>query len=295
MDVRVLRYFLAIAQEHNISRAAQTLHISQPALSRQISDLETELGVKLFERGPREIKLTTDGHYLRERANEIVGLVDKTAFNLQSNHFIISGRLDIGAGESVGMQRIMDVIGNILKDYPDVRIQLHSGDSEDVEAQLDAGVLDFGVIMGEQALAQYGALKLPEVDHWGVVLPADAVLAQKSTITAEELLGHPLIVSEQALQHSRFLDWWHNLEDQMTIIGTYNLIFNGALLVRNGSCYALTFEHLLNTHENPGITFRRFSPALTDPITVIWKKNQTLSNVAQLFLQRLRANVSGSK
>lgn len=291
MDVRVLRYFLAIAQERSISHAAQVLHVSQPALSRQMHDLETELGTKLFDRGPREIKLTQDGHYLRERANEIVTLVDKTAFNLQSNQVIISGRLDIGAGESVGMQCIMDVISHILKDYPEVHIRLHSGDFGDVAAKLDAGVLDFGVIMGEQPLQQYNTLRLPEVDHWGVLMPVHARLATQTVIHPADLLGQPLIISEQALMQSRFLDWWGNLGEQMNIVGTYNLIFNAALLAKNGSGYTLAFEHLIDTSKNSKLTFRRLAPEVTDPITIIWKKNQTLSNVAQLFLHRLQATI----
>lgn len=291
MDIRVLRYFLAIAQEKSISRAAQYLHVSQPALSRQISDLEDELGVTLFERGPREITLTQDGHFLRQRASEIISLVDKTAFNLQSNVEIISGELDIGAGESIGMQRIMDVIADIIQDYPDVKINLHSGDSVEVEAKLESETLDFGVIMGEKPLTQYESLKLPEMDHWGILMPADSVLAKKDTITPEDLAGVPMLLSHQAAQRVRFQDWWTNVANELNIIGTYNLAFNASLLVKNKGCVALTFDNLINVNEGTGLTFRRLKPDLTEPITLIWKKNQVLSSVSNLFIKRLKANL----
>ncbi|MBA1433735.1 LysR family transcriptional regulator [Bombilactobacillus bombi] len=291
MDVRVLRYFLAIAQEHNISHAAHFLHISQPALSRQISDLETELGVKLFERGPRSIKLTSQGHYLRERAQEIISLVDKTEYNLQASQLSISGELDIGGGESIGMQRIMDVISEIIQDYPNVQIHLHSGDAADVEAKLDAGTLDFGVIMGFKPLQQYNSLRLPDKNYWGVILPAASPLKNKTAITPQDLLGYPLVISEQAQQADRFQDWWRPVFEKLHIVGTYNLIFNAALLVKNQGCLALSFEHLIDLR-NSQLEFRRLKPTVLEPITIIWKQNQTLSSVAQLFLQRLKTNIA---
>lgn len=293
MDVRVLRYFLVVVQKQNISAAAADLYMSQPALSRQMTQLEQELGVKLFHRGPRKIKLTQAGYYLHERATEITSMVDKTAYNLQTHQKIVSGQLDIGAGESSGMQRIMDVIANILKDYPQVQIHLRSGDAEDIGPQLEAGVLDFGVMMGALDLSQYNQLQLPEVDHWGIILPSDAPLTQQTTIAPADLLGHPLIVSQQAQKHARFQRWWRNAGKQINIIGTFNLIYNAALLVKNGGCYALSFDDLISTQPNSDLAFRRLDPPLTEPITVIWKKHQTRSTVAELFLQRLRANVAG--
>lgn len=292
MDIRVLRYFLVVVQKQNISAAATALYMSQPALSRQMTQLEQELGVQLFKRGPRKIKLTQAGYYLHERAIEITNMIDKTTYNLQSRQKIISGQLDIGAGESSGMQRIMDVVANILKDHPQVQIHLRSGDAEDIKPQLEAGVLDFGVMMGALDLSQYNQLQLPEVDHWGIILPSDAPLAKKQVITPADLLGQPLIVSQQAQKHARFQRWWHNTAAQINIIGTFNLIYNAALLVKNGGCYALSFDHLTNTDDNSGLAFRRLAPPLTEPITVIWKKHHTHSTVAELFLQRLRANVA---
>ncbi|MGR3741296.1 LysR family transcriptional regulator [Companilactobacillus sp. DQM5] len=292
MDIRILRYFLAIAQEKSISKAAQYLHISQPALSRQITDLENELNIKLFDRGPREIKLTKDGHYLRQKASEIVQLVDKTSYNLQANSNIVNGELDIGAGESMGMQRIMEVIAGIITDYPDIKLHFHSGDSTDVESKLESEILDFGVIMGEKPLSQYETLKLPEVDHWGILMPFDSTLVKKDTISPEDLVKIPLLVSNQAKQRVRFQDWWSNVSNDLNIIGTYNLAFNASLLVKTKKCVALTFDDLINTDKNSGLVFKRLNPDLSEPITLIWKKNKLMSSAASLFIKRLKENIA---
>ncbi|KRN28134.1 LysR substrate binding domain protein [Lactobacillus selangorensis] len=295
MNIRVLRYFLAIAELRTISGAARFLHVSQPTLSKQISDLEQELGVKLFTRGHREITLTQEGRYLQARAKEIIQLVDKTTDTLQSDHDLISGELDIGAGESIGMERILKTVSGIQRDYPGVKIHLHSGDAAEVEDQLDAGVLDYGVIIGKRQLNRYATLKLPEFDRWGIVLPADDPLAQKETLQPDDLRHKPLIVSEQAAHRHRFADWWRNQASDIRIIGTYNLLFNATILVRNHSCYAVALENLIVNRDNAHLAFRRFSPELTEPITLIWKNANTPSPVARLFLQRLQASLATSE
>lgn len=294
METRLLRYFLAVGQARSISKAATALHISQPALSRQMTELEQELGTQLFTRSSRGIALTEAGYYLQQRASEIVALVDKTAFNLQTNQAIISGSLDIGAGESVGLQRIMNIVGQILKDYPAVKINLHSGNAMAIEAQLAARTLDFGIIMGQNIGQQYEFIELPERDYWGVLMLKDDELATKSVITPTDLINQPLIVSQQALEYTQYQRWWATVHDKIKLIGTYNLIFNATLLVKNRSCYALTFENLVETTASPVLTFRRLAPSLSEPITVIWPKNQRLSNVAQLFINRLQANLAAN-
>lgn len=291
LEIRVLRYFVAVAEVKTISGAAKRLHLSQPTLSRQISDLETETGSRLFIRGSREITLTDKGRYLLKRANAIIALVDKTEQNLQTDQTVISGSLDIGAGESRGMQRIMDLVAQLQQDYPAVTVHLHSGDAAAIEAQLADGRLDFGVIMGRRQLKQYGALKLPEVDRWGIIMPKTAPLAQQKFIAPNDLAGLPLMVSEQALQRDLFQDWWRNVANQITITGTYNLIFNATLMVTNGGSYVLGFANLVNTDTESPLTFRPLKPELTEPITVVWSKEQPLSPVAQVFLKRLEANL----
>jgi len=293
MELRVLRYFLAIVQHGSISQAANALHVSQPALSLQIKNLEQELGTTLFHRGPRTIKLTEKGQYLADRAAESVGLTDKVTANLQADQAVIGGSLDIGAGESVGMQRLMNLTSHLQVDYPDVTLHLHSGVTAEVMAKLTAGLLDFGVVMGTEPIDNddYDSLLLPEKDYWGAVLRKDSPLARKATLQAPDLIGYPLMVSEQGSQQPGLQNWWRNVADQLTVVGTYNLIFNAALLVKNGSCLAITFENLVNVDPESELTFRRLEPAVSDPTTIIWRRHHRLSAVAQLFLERLRANL----
>lgn len=290
MDVRVLRYFIMIAQEQNITRAAHLLHVSQPALSRQIADLETTLGTKLFIRGKRQIQLTQDGYYLLERAQEIVSLVDKTTYNLQKQD-VISGTLDIGAGESTAIQCIMDSARDIMHKYPEVQVNFNSGDSTIIEAALDSGVLEFGVIMGHHPLNNYQTLELPETNRWGILMRKDEQLATKEKIQPSDLIGRPLIASRQIKQHQDFKKWSQGLFDQFNFVGTYNLIFNASLFVKTGACLALGYENLINVSGDSDLTFRPLTPELTDPNTLIWSKKRTLPDVDKLFLKILQEKI----
>lgn len=238
MEVRVLRYFIEVVQERNISNAAKRLHISQPTLSRQLMDLEKELGITLFERGHRQIKLTQEGYYLYERAQEITGLVDKTETDLQSQK-IISGTLDIGAGESTAIHPVMTVIGDIIKKYPDVKINLVSGDSDQIYQRLNNGTLDFGIIMGPEKLLDYHSIRLPQKNIWGILVRKDHPIAEKEKITPEDLKGVPIITSAQSKEQDVFRVWAGSLIDQYNFIGQYNLIFNARLLAETGACVAL--------------------------------------------------------
>ena len=181
MELRVLNYFVATAQELNMTKAAQKLLVSQPALSRQIADLEDELGVKLFNRQPRHLTLTPSGQYLLEQAKEILALTAKTKSNLQSSA-VISGDLTIAAGESVGMQRLMNIVSNIIQDYPTVRIHILSGDYEFAEKKLNIGTVDFAAIIGNVNISNYASIQLPERDVWGVLMTMDDPLAEKKVI-----------------------------------------------------------------------------------------------------------------
>ncbi|STX19658.1 LysR family transcriptional regulator [Levilactobacillus brevis] len=289
MELRTLHYYLAVTQYHTISRAAKALHISQPALSRQLSDLEKELGIQLFKRGPRAITLTEAGRYLQERALTVTKIIDKTTENLQTLTPIVSGSLDIGAGESQGMRLITRVLGQLQADYPEVAIHLHSGAAGRIANQLADGQLDFGIIMGNQVSSQYSALKLAHTDSWGILLPKNTALAQKAVITPQDLVGQPLIVSEQAMNEHCFQNWWQNVSDQLQIVGTYDLIFNAQLLVTTSNCYALAFDNLVPIEDNSLLTFLPLSPALNESTTLIWSKDRQLSSVAQIFLKRLKS------
>ena len=290
MELRVLNYFVATAQELNMTRAAQKLLVSQPALSRQIADLEGELGVKLFNRQPRHLTLTPAGQYLYEQAKEILTLASKTKSNLQSSA-VISGDLTIAAGESFAMQRLMNIVSNIIRDYPTVKIHILSGDYEFAERRLDTGAVDFAVIIGNLPLDNYASLQLPEKDTWGVLMTKDDPLAKKSAITAEDLVGRNVLNSQQAENRKYFDSWFGNYKEQINIIGTVNLNFNGTLLVKNKAAIMLTLDKLANILDESNLTFRPITPMLKQPVTVIWKRETNLSPVADLFLNRLRASI----
>lgn len=290
MELRVLNYFVATAQELNMTRAAQKLLVSQPALSRQIADLEDELGVKLFNRQPRHLTLTPAGQYLYEQAKEILTLASKTKSNLQSSA-VISGDLTIAAGESFSMQRLMNIVSNIIRDYPTVKIHILSGDYEFAERRLNTGAVDFAVIIGNLPLDNYASLQLPEKDTWGVLMTKDDPLAKKSAITAEDLVGRNVLNSQQAENRKYFDSWFGNYKEQINIIGTVNLNFNGTLLVKNKAAIMLTLDKLANISDESNLTFRPITPMLKQPVTVIWKRETNLSPVADLFLNRLRASI----
>lgn len=291
MELRVLRYFLAVAQYQNITKAAQELLISQPTLSRQLAELEAELGVTLFIRGHRQITLTEAGEYLQARAKEIVQLADQTATDLKADQ-VISGTLALGAGESVGMQRIMTVLSQMTHDYPDIKLRLVSGNAAEMEAALKRGTIDFAVLMADRALDNYHHLQLPETERWGLVLRKDDPLAQKEAIAPSDLLGLPLLLSEQAVEEHRFQKWWGNLEKKLQIIGTYTLVFNAQLMVKQGQAYVLSFDDLIDNSNQSELTFRPLTPQLTETTSVIWKKNIVRSKVAELFIKRLSASLA---
>lgn len=291
MELRVLRYFLAVAQYQNMTRAAHELLVSQPTLSKQIADLEDELGAPLFIRGHRKITLTEEGEYLQTQAKEIVQLADQTAANIQADQ-VISGKLSIGAGESVGMQRIMKIVSEIVQDYPDIKVRLVSGNADEMESALRHGTIDFAVFMGKRQLDNYDYLRLPEINTWGLVMKKDDLLASHEFIAPQDLVGLPLLMSEQAIEEQPFQNWWGNLDKEMNIIGTFTLVFNAQLMVSQGNAYMITFDHLINNSNSSDLAFRPLSPALTEPTNVVWKKNVSHSKVAQLFINRLQASLT---
>lgn len=292
MNIRVLRYFIEIVREGNISSAAHRLHISQPALSRQIMELETTLGVTLFERGHRQIKLTQKGYYLYERAQEITALVDKTTYHLQSNS-VVSGTLDIGAGESSALMPLMDVLAQILRYYPEVRVNLTSGDSTAIRQQVGQGSLEFGVVMGHENLLNYNSLTLPAQNRWGILMRRTEPLAAKPVITPGDLLGLSLLTSVQSRVQDTFRDWAGDLINQYNFVGNYNLLYNAELLVKAGAGMALAYDGIANLYDQD-LVFRPLAPALTDANILIWNKDHQLPNVAQLFLKLLRERIAAN-
>ena len=291
MEFRVLRYFLTVAREGSITGAANSLHLTQPTLSRQLQDLEKELGQKLFVRGKYRVTLTPEGMMLRKRAEEIVELVEKTEADFRSINDIIGGDIYIGSGETDSMKYIAEVMKDIHNDYPDIKFHIYSGNAEDVTEKLDKGLLDFGVLIQPIDLSKYDNITLPDKDVWGVIMRKDSPLAHKKEIKLEDLISVPLIASRQMSEkysaQSGFLNWFGKNFKKLNIVATYNLVYNAAIMVKAGIGYAVTLDKLVNTTGDSEICFRPLSPKLESSLDIVWKKYQVFSPAAKLFLDRL--------
>ncbi len=291
MEFRVLRYFLTVAREGSITRAAEFLNVTQPTLSRQLKDLELELGQKLFTRGSHNISLTPEGMMLRKRAEEILEMVSKTKAEFHPAQETVSGNIYIGSGETQAMKLIADVIKELRKTYPEIRYHLYSGNAADVTERLDKGLLDFGILIQPTDLSKYDYLAFPVKDIWGVLMPKNSPLAEKTTISRQDLTGLPLICSRQVIgktpAQNEFLDWFGPDFEKINIIATYNLVFNAALLAEQGIGYVITLDKLAETMDN-NVCFRPFSPALESGLNIVWKKYQVFSPAAKIFLEAVQ-------
>ena len=289
LEIRVLRYFLAVAQEGSVTRAARALHLTQPTLSRQIRELEEELGQTLFSRGGRELSLTREGLLLRQRAEEIVGLAEITEKEFRSlGEKTVSGDLSIGCGESKALSFVTDALKVLQDEHPLIIPHFFSGNGEIVMDRLDKGLLDFAVLMGAENTERYYSLPLPNHDTWGLLMDKDDPMAQKKAITAEDLLDIPLILSSQSLSRDELSGWLGFPMSRLHIAATYTLLFNGSLMVRSGLGYALCFDHIAPSGKDSPFAFRPLSPLLTSPLSLVWKKHQILSAPAEAFLAKIR-------
>ena len=278
-----MQYFLAVTREGNISAAAQSLNLSQPSLSRQLKDLEDELGAKLFIRGNRHIELTEEGLILRKRAGEIMQLVELTESEISEVKNNISGTLSIGAGESLSMHRITEVFRRLKENYPDIRLNVVSGDTEDLQDRLDRGLLDFALIFTDFDRNAYHHLTLEEKEIFGVIMRRDDALAEKEYITVKDLYDKPLIVSR-----ANGLDIFSGSQARkLQVAATYNLLYNASLMVEDGIGAAISFDGLVDTSENSSLCFRPLYPEISVSPSLIWKRHQKLSIISQLFIKQL--------
>ncbi|MDM5371094.1 LysR family transcriptional regulator [Bacillus bombysepticus] len=291
MDIRVLRYFIAVATQENISAAANALHLSQPTLSRQLNNLEEELGTTLFVRGNRKITLTDEGMFLLDRAKEIVDLVEKTEANFNQKSEIISGEIHIGAGETEAMQFIAQTIKKVVAHHPNIKFHLYSGNADDITTKLDSGLLDFGIVIEPANKQKYDYLKLPATDVWGVLMRKDSPLAEKAYIHPTDLLNKPLIISRQTAVSNELSGWLGEEIENLNVIGTYNLLYNAYLLVKENIGYALCIDKLMNTSEESTLCFRPLSPKLEAGLNILWKKHQTFSSATKIFLTYMRGGM----
>ena len=289
MELRVLQYFLAVAREQNITAAANSLHLSQPALSRQLKEMEEELGKQLLIRGTkgsRKVLLTDEGMILRKRAEEILSLVRRTEEEITCCDETIVGDVYIGAGETDIVRLFAKTAKKLQKRYPDIHYQISSGNAEYVLEYLDKGLIDFGLLFGSVDPQKYESIPLPIKDSWGVLMRRDAPLAQKEAISPEDLWDKPLIISHQRGSDQYLARWLRRDISHLHIVATYNLVFNASLLADEGLGYAFCLDKLINTRGS-NLCFRPLSPRLEASACIIWKKYQVFSKAAGVFLEYL--------
>lgn len=287
MELRVLRYFLEAAREGNITRAAQRLHVSQPTMSKQIKELENELDTKLFIRSNYSIKLTEAGMLLRERAEDIIDLVDKTEAEFKSLDNINSGDIYVGTAESESVKYFAQAVKSLQNNYPNIRCNIYSGNMEDVCERLDKGLLDFAIVMSFVDLNKYNYLKVPASDTWGVIMRKDDPLAQKESLTVDDLLKLPLICSRQWLEQD-FPYWFGDKGDDVNIVATFNLSYNASIMVREGLGYAVSYDKLTDTSSGSPLCFRPLVSVPKSEMYIIWRKYQTFTPVASILLKELK-------
>ncbi len=286
MELRSLEYFLAIVREESLSRAANVLHLSQPALTRQLKLLEDEFGKQLVIRGGRGITLTEEGMLLRRRAEEIVTLARQTTSELTAPEDAVIGDIYIGAGETPALRHIAMVARTIQERHRDIRFHITSGDTADLLDRLDKGLFDFCLLMGEVDQTRYERIDLPYRDQWGVLMRRDAPLASKKSISPKDLWDQPLILSRQVLTNPQQMKWFGRPLTKLWLAGTYNLAYNASLMALEGMGYVITLKGIINVRDTD-LCFRPLNAASPLEMSLVWKKYQPKTRAAELFISTL--------
>ncbi len=292
MEIRVLKYFLAVTREQSILGAAKYLHLSQPTLSRQLKELEEHFGKQLFIRGTKKITLTEDGILLKKRAEEIINLVNKTETEMNSSNNNITGCVYLGTAETETINIIAKCIKKLQNKFPNIQFNISSDDGKDVMENLDKGLIDFGIVVCPFDKNKYNYLTLPSKDTWGILMRKDNPLAKLDFITPNDLKNKPLIISRQIKTNSEFSNWLKTDINKLNIISQYNLIYNASILVKNNIGYALALDKLIDTSPSSIFDFKPLYPKLDLEINVIWKKYQVFSKPAEKFLNELKKEIN---
>lgn len=293
MEIRTLRYFLAVAREENMTRAAEFLHVTQPTLSKQLKSLENELGKKLFTRHSFSIRLTDEGMLLRNRAEDLVSMVDKIEQEFVSLDDITGGELYLGLAESYQIKYLAKAIKDFKRRYPNLHYHITSGDTEQIADKLDKGLLDFLVLAEYPDSRKYEHIEFPESDRWGLVMPKNDPLAKKKAVRAKDISGLPLFCSEQAWNHE-IKEWAGASFSEMKLEGSFRLSYNGSIFTKEGLGYLLTFDHLIDTSDKSDLAFRPLTPKVETKLYIAWNRYQTFTPIAERFLQQLQASFKPS-
>ncbi len=295
MDIRVLRYFLAVAREQSFSVAAERLYLSQPTLSRQLKELEDELGKPLLNRSSKGVTLTEEGMILRARAEEIVALIDKAEQEVRQSGELISGMVHIGSGETYTLKLIADTAKHLNAQYPELQYNIYSADGSDVIEKLDKGLLDFGIVFMNVDTSKYNVIELPLKDRFGVLMRRDSPLAKKESIALSDLKGQPLIIPRQPNHNLLFLESIGIDEQNVKITAQYNLVFNGSVMAGEGMGYCICIDRLINVTGDSELCFKPFSPPIETSCSFIWKRSAVFSKAAEKFLEQFTEDMKAYK
>ena len=288
MELRVLKYFLTVADEGNITRAADILHVTQPTLSRQLIELEDELGTALLIRGKRSVTLTDEGFLFKQQAEMIVELSDKLEHTFKGKKDVVCGTIRIGASEAVGCRALALYMKEFREKYPDVQFDLYNGMADNIKEMLERGLLDLGLVLEPVDTAKFEYVRLPQKETWGLLLRKDHKLAEKETLTVEEIRQYPLIMPGRENAKNEVLHWMQCEESHLNIPAYYNLLSNAALLVEAGMGCAVCLDGALSIHVDPDLCFRQILPEHTTRSVILWKKNHLFSQAASLFVQTIQ-------
>lgn len=294
MEFRVLKYFLTVAREENISRAAEVLHVTQPTLSRQLAELEEELGVILFTRGNRKISLTESGILLRRRAEEVLSLMDKIEEEIRQNNEIVAGTLTIGTAEAAAARILPEIMREFSKKYPNVKYELFTATADIIKERIDKGLIDIGLLTEPVELSKYDYIRLKQKDRWGVLTWSDSPLAAKDKVTAEDLRHQPILAPRRIEVLNSIANWGSDVYRDFQIYASYNLIGNAAMLVRQKLGHALALECAVDFYENRDLVFKALYPQLDSTSVLVWKKHQPANNVTRRFIQEATMLISNS-
>jgi len=292
MEIRILKYFLAVAREENITKAAESLHITQPTLSRQLMQLEDELHAQLFIRGKNKIILTDAGMLLRKRAEEIVDLTYKTEKEFLQQDELLTGEIFIGSAEVNTMHFLAKTMKEFQKQCPHIQYHLYSGNADDVKEKIDKGLIDVALLLEPVDMEKYEFIRLPNKHKWGVVVPKGSRFAIQGYVTSDDLLLEPLILPSRSIVQNELASWFKESFDRLNVVSTFNLLYNAAIMVDEGIGYAVTLEKLINTDDDSNVCFVPFNPSLETHSVIAWKKNQIFSPATTKFIKLLKERLS---
>ncbi len=290
MEIRVLKYFLTVAREENITKAAEILHITQPTLSRQLMQLEDELGTKLFKRGKHNVYLTEDGMLLKKRAQDIVTLADRAEREFKERQEEIAGEIIFGSAETMGVYELAKIIAKFRKEYPLVQYEMYTAIADDIKERMDKGIIDIGLLTEPVDISKYNFMRLNRKERWGILVKNDSELAKKEYVTPKDLVNVPLLMTKREIVRNELSNWFGEYYDNLRIVGTYNLLNNAAVMVENEIGAALCFKI---SHEYENLKFIPFSPTLETGCVLVWQKNRQLSKSASVFLDIAKKYIKG--